>query len=192
MNPSQGRTKKIILTVFLSIIVITVLIVLFAKKQIAPKISPVAPTITPFPQNNSEINPSYKKNMFIPTYTPNKGSGVDLQAPLVADSMKEIQKLYPFLPYVETINANTDQEVDIVVPDKTSQPNPWTLHVNISGLDYNVAKGDQNYIPMKNAFINATSSVYKWIQDKGADPKKIMIIWGDKEVIQNKSQEWLE
>lgn len=161
-------------------------------RQKTVKSSSTMPTVTPTAQNSSDINPSYKNGVFIPTYPPGKGRGVDIQAPLVADSIKEIQKIYISLPYTMTINANTDQEVDIVIPDKSAQPNPWTLRVNISGLDYNVVKGDQNYIPMKNAFINATSSVYKWVQDKGADPKKIMIIWGDGALIQNKSQEWLE
>jgi len=45
---------------------------------------------------------------------------------------------------------------------------------------------------MKKSFQLAVASINKWIKEKGVDPQKIMIIWGDKEYIQNKSQEWLE
>lgn len=195
MNFIQSNRKKIAIFAILIVLLGTLFVInSIVQKKLATNFIQKNSVISPTPTIASpeEKNPSYKKDVFIPTYSPEKGKGVDLETPLVANSIKEIQKLYPFLPYTEIINVNTEQEVDIVIPDKTSQTNLWTLHVNISGLDYYAVKGDQNYTSMKNAFINATSSVYKWIQEKGADPSKIMFIWGDEEYIQNKSQEWLE
>ena len=189
MNFLQNINKKIILFVFLLILFGILLILNNSIKQKTS--NTISPTSTP-PQNNAEKNPSYKKGLFIPTYSPEKGGGVDLETPLVANSMKEIQKIYPFLPYEVTIKTPTNQEVDIVIPDKTSQTNQWTLQVDIFGLDYHLIKGTPEYATTKNSFVYAVASLNKWIEGKGADPKKIMVIWGDQEYIQNKSQEWLE
>jgi len=181
--------KKIALFVFLLILFGILLIFNNSIGKKTP--NTILPTGIPV-QKNTAINPSYKNGVFIPTYSPEKGSGVDLEAPVVANSMKEIQKLYPFLPYEETIKTSASQEATIVISDKTSQTNQWTLQVDIFGLNYHLVKGDPEYITMKNSFINAVSFLNKWIEEKGADPKKIMIIFGDQEYIQNKSQEWLE
>ena len=175
----------LLIAILLSIIIAT--IILRPLKQTIPTQVIVTP-----PQRDTTLDPSYKKNVFIPTYTPEKGSGVDLGAPLVVDSIREIQKLYPFLPYEKTVITPLSQEVAMVIPDFTSQPNQWTLQVDIFGLDYQLKKEDPEYSAHKNAFKIAATSLSSWIEEKGADPKKIMIIWGDKEYIQNKSQEWLE
>jgi len=202
MNFLRNGNKKVIVLIVLLVffgILLGVYYIYVADKNKASKsasaqTSPspiVLPTIIPT-LGTSQKNPSYKINAFIPTYSPEKGSGVDLQAPLVANSTEEIQKLYPFLPYEMTLKTPSGQEIDVVIPDKTSQTNPWTLQINIFGFDYGLTKGNPGYTDTKNTFVSVVSSLYGWIQEKGADPKKIMIIWGDKELIQNKSQEWLE
>jgi len=183
------KTLVIVISVF-ALFLLSSIFVMYRIKSSKPTTLPQV-AITPI-QQQVEINPSYKKNAFIPTYTPEKGSGVNLEAPLVTDSIREIQKLYPFLPYEKTLITPQNQEVAIVVPDFTSQPNRWTLQVDVFGLDYHLNKGDSEYATNKNAFVSAASSLNSWIKEKGADPKKIMIIWGDKEYIQNKSQELLE
>lgn len=191
MNFLQNINKKIII-IFLFLILLGIVLITnyLTKKQTTPTIK-IVPTILPI-RDTTEKNPSYKKNVFIPTYTPEKGRGVDLEAPLVADSIKEIQKIYPFLPYEKTIKTSSNKEITIIIPDKISQINKWTLQINIFGLDYHLTKGNMEYIATKNSFRDIYSSLNKWIEEKGADPKKIMIIWGDEEYIQNKSQEWLE
>jgi len=184
MNKKVGI---VLLLVAISLSILFALTLLKSSKQPTP----IQIVVTPS-QKNREIDPSFKRDVFIPTYTPEKGSGVDLESPLVADSVREIQKLYPFLPYEKTIETSLNQKVIMVIPDFTSQPNRWTLQVDIFGLDYQLNKEDSEYTMNKDVFITAVSSLYSWIQEKGADPNKIMIIWGDEEYIQNKSQEWLE
>jgi len=191
MNILQSLNKKTLLFSLLVIILFVILLLLYIVKSKSN--TPPSPQVIVTPiQKSTDINPSYKKNVFIPTYAPEKGSGVNLEAPLVADSIREIQKLYPFLPYEKIVMTPLSQEIAVVIPDFTSQPNRWTLQVYIFGLDYQLNKGDIEYEVNKNAFKTAFASLTSWIKEKGVDSKKIMIIWGDKEYIQNKSQEWLE
>jgi hypothetical protein len=192
MNIIQSLNKKLMIGIFLSIILLSSIFTLYLVKSKSPNIQPSTQVVITPTQKNIDIYPSYKKNVFIPTYAPQKGSGVDLEAPLVEDSIKEIQKLYPYLPYEKIILTSLSQEVALVVPDVSSQPNKWTLQVEVFGLDYRLTKEEPDYMANKNAFVTAASSLNAWIIEKGADPKKIMIVWGDKEYIQNKSQEWLE
>ncbi len=191
MNFLQSTKNKIV--VFISLFFLFGIIFLLSKNTFieTKKSNNISPTSINT-QNSSEKNPSYKKGGLIPTYPPKEGSGVDLRTPLVTQSIIEIEKLYSSLPYEVTINTPSNQEVSIVIPDKTAQTNPWTLQVYVFGLDYQLAKNDPEYASAKNSFKYSVASLYKWIEEKGADPKKIMIIWGDKELIQNKSQEWLE
>ena len=183
----------IIVTLLCLVMIISFFINKLSKKESNQTMIPTVPASFPTIslQDPTEINPSYKKNGFIPTYTPEKGRGVDLEAPIVASSIQEIKKLYPFLPY-ENVIKNPNTEITIIIPDTTSQTNPWTLEVDIFGLDYRLLKEDPEYSTMKSLFLSTVASINKWIEEKGADPKKIMIIWGDKEYIQNKSQEWME
>jgi len=198
MNRVPRVNKKIIIYIFLfvlfGVIVLLTIINVIKQKKLnnIPSDSNTSSITSTSLQEKTQKNPSYKKDAFIPTYSPEKGKGVDLEAPLVVNSMKEIQKLYPFLPYEEIIKTPTNEEVTIIIPDKISQTNPWTLQVYVYGLDYQLAKENLGYVALKNSFSFAASTLYTWIEQKGADPKKIMIIWDDSEFIQNKSQELLK
>ena len=92
----------------------------------------------------------------------------------------------------QIINTPANSETTVIISDKTSQTNIWTLEVDVFGLDYRLSQEDSEYALMKKSFQLAVASINKWIKEKGVDPQKIMIIWGDKEYIQNKSQEWME
>lgn len=190
MNLSQISRKKMVLFVFFLLILLGVFWNL-GRNTKEDTVKNDVSIITPI-QIGTKKNPTYKKNSFIPTYAPGKGSGVDLEAPLVANSLQEIQKIYPFLPYETTITTPSNREVTLVIPDKISQTNQWTLQIYIFDLDYQLKKEDPEYVVMQNSFRYAVTALNKWIEEKGADPKKIMFIWGDTEFIQNKSQEWLE
>jgi len=184
---------KMIFTSFLLLLLLISVFGYITNKNVknTPTEVKTTPTNSPIPLPTEAINPSYQGTP-IPTYTPDKGRGVDIEAPLVANSLQEIKKLEPFLPYEQTLSLEAGQEVYISIPDKTLQPNPWTLTVYIIGFDYHLVKTDPQYASAKKLFVGAATSITQWIQSKGVDPKKIMIIWGDTGLIQNKSQEWLE
>ena len=195
MNNLKNRTKIAVFLFLAFLLGILFVVYSITQRKIVQTTQPsplktqstTTPSITP-----EEKNPSYKKDGLIPTYPPERGSGVDLEAPLVLNSMNEIKKIYPFLPYEATIKISESQSLDVVIPDKASQINPWTLQINIYGLDYGLSSEDVQYTVTKNAFITTVNALHKWLQEKGVDSKKIMIIWGEQEYIQNKSQEWLK
>ena len=187
----EYQKQIILMIVFLTILLGMIFLTNSLLRQKTAQNS-LPPSSSPTPASKAtEINPSYKNNTFIPTYSPEKGSGVDIEAPLVAQSMQEIEKLNNSLPYEQTLTTPSSQEITIVIPDKTSQTNPWTLQINVFGLDYQIAKEDPEYQLSRESMMYVASFINKWIKEKGGDPVKIMIIWGDQIDVQNKSQEWL-
>jgi len=127
----------------------------------------------------------------LPTYVPGKGRGVDLEAPLIKNSTREIQKLYRFLPLNQEVRLSTGLTVSIVIPAQNLQSNPWTLTVQIFGIDYEVSQSDSSYPLMKNSFQEATRVVFNWIKNNNANLQSIIISWGDRKFIQDRAEEWL-
>lgn len=165
------------------------------KPTTTPLISPTflpTPTSIPPPVTRipvvSVIPPSTNN---LPTYAPEKGRGVDLEAPLIKNSTREIQKLYRFLPLNQEVRLSTGLTVSIVIPAKDLQSNPWTLTVQIFGIDYEIPQSDSSYPLMKNSFQEATRVVFNWIKNNNANPQSIIISWGDKQFIQDRAEEWV-
>jgi len=44
---------------------------------------------------------------------------------------------------------------------------------------------------MKQSFKEAANDVFTWMQSKGADPRKMFIVWGDRKFIQDSAEMWL-
>lgn len=145
------------------------------------------PPISPVP----EESPAFQSKQNLPTYPPDKGQGVDLESPVVQTSIAEIEKLYPYLPYLRDYQVSTGLTVSIVIPAKDLQGSPWTLLVQIFGIDYNVPSGSEEYERMKTSFLEAANSVFEWMRSNQVDPQKIFISWGDRALIQDRAEEWL-
>ena len=185
----------IIIFSFLLLLLIILFNLLSKKPTSISSISPtplptptlIFPPITRVPMI-SVIPPS--TNNF-PTYAPEKGRGVDLEAPLIKNSTREIEKLYRLLPLNQEVRLSTGLDVSIVIPPKDLQNNPWTLTVQIFGIDYEVPQSDSNYILVKNSFREAANIIFNWIKNNNADPQNIIISWGDREFIQVRAEEWL-
>lgn len=96
------------------------------------------------------------------------------------------------LPYTKDFQLSTDLTVSVVIPAKDLQYNPWSLTVQIFGIDYEVPAGDPEYQRMKTSFLEAANLVFEWIRSNGADPQKIIVSWGDKAFIQDQAEEWLQ
>lgn len=140
------------------------------------------------PQTPTFISPSTNN---LPTYVPEQGRGVNLKAPLIKNSTREIEKLYRYLPLNQEVKLSTGLTVSIVIPAKSLQSNPWTLTVQIFGIDYEVPQSDPNYLLMKNSFQEATNIVFNWMKKNNANLQNIIINWGDRKFIQDRAEEWL-
>lgn len=128
----------------------------------------------------------------LPTVPPSQGYGIDENSLVAKNSEKEIKKLGTFLPYSNTFKTSNGITVSIDIPSLELMLNKWTLLVEISGIDYQVTPGLNSYEPNKTAYREAANSVLKWIQSKGINTQDLVIQWGDKRFIEDRSQEWLQ
>jgi hypothetical protein len=128
----------------------------------------------------------------VPTLIPEQGQGLDLHSPEIQKSELEIKKALLSLPYNVTFTTEKNIHVEIMIPTYDLQENPWTLTVHIFGPDYQVAKDSVLYADNKAAFREAVNEVYYWLKSKDIKTEDIIIKWGDRQFIQQRSLEWLE
>ena len=198
----QFDRKKIYLLIIASLAILFILLILFnllqtrSRSHIAP--SPT-PTFYPTPTSVELVRTSPPPQLIeapqsiknAPTYAPEKGQGIDLESEIIQSSTAEVEKLYPYLPYIVDYQLSTGLTVSVVIPDKDLQENPWTLTAQIFGIDYQAPQDSQDYELMKNSFREAAATVLDWIKSKGVDNNKIIIRWGDKALIKERAEEWL-
>ena len=182
----------IIVFSFILLLLITLFNLLSKKPTttslISPTFLPTPTSILPSVTKVSIIPPSTNN---LPTYAPEKGRGVDLKAPLIKNSTREIEKLYRFLPLNQEVRLSTGLTVSIVIPAQNLQNNPWTLTVQIFGIDYEVPQSDPSYLLMKNSFQEAAKVVFNWIKNNNVNLQNVIISWGDRQFIQDRAEEWL-
>lgn len=197
----QFDKKKIYLLIFASIAVLFILMILFNSLQnrTASQVEPTS-TPTPYPTPTSvelvrtspppQTIPEPQSIKNAPAYTPEKGQGIDLESEIIKSSTAEVEKLYPYLPYIIDYQLSTGLTVSVVIPGKDLQENPWTLTVQIFGIDYQIPQDSQDYELMKNSFREAAASVLDWVKTKDVDTQKLIIRWGDKTLIKERAEEW--
>lgn len=200
MGELFGR-KKIWMFIFVVFIILCGLIIIFNFLQKKLQSQTEAPMVTVLPELTFEKPTPYyptitaslliqsKRN--IPTYSPDNGQGVDIGSPTVQTSITEIEKLYPYLPYLKDYQPSTGFTVSIVIPEKELQESPWTLMVQIFGIDYNVPDNTEEYLRMKTSFLETANFIFEWMKSYGVDPEKIFISWGDRILIQDRAEQWL-
>lgn len=126
-----------------------------------------------------------------PTLPPSRGTGLDISSFQVKQSEAEVRKLSPFLPYKEALTLSTGLVVDVVIPDQSLQANPWTLTVQVFGIDYQTTPSEPNYPFMKASFKEAALRLFSWMKEHNADHAKLFISWGDRAFIQQRATIWL-
>jgi hypothetical protein len=178
-----NKYKIFFIIAALVLILLLILVVKFAtSKKVATNPEPVSSTKIITPPNIQSI----------PTLPPSKGEGIDTQSQPVEESQGEIDKLTPYLPYEDSFDLLTGVKVSVLIPQQKYQNNPWTLTVQIFGINYNSSPDQPDYIQMRASFKEASSKVFAWMKSKGANPEKIFISWGDKEFIQKNAEDWLK
>ncbi len=120
-----------------------------------------------------------------------EGYGPRIDSPLIQNAIKEKKKGARFFPFEKHILLSTGVEVSIVVPSEKYQHNEWTTTVQIFGIDYDLPVDDPEYERVKNSFLEASGIVFDWMKSHGVDHKRMIINWGDKAFIQERSEQWL-
>lgn len=138
------------------------------------------------------VNEPPKPVQTLPTIPFSQGGGVDTKAQTVEESTQEVAKLYPYLPYSTALELSTGVSVSIQIPEKALQNQPWTLTVQVFGINYQTSPEQEDYDLMKRSFREAATGVFAWIKSHEADPSKMYIVWGDRSYIQNIAEEWLK
>ena len=153
--------------------------------------------ISPTPQAIVSPTPILVKSAFttrqlntVPTLNPTEGYGLDIESPEVQSSISEINKIVNDLPYTKTFSSN-DITVEILIPSYKYIENEWTLTVHIFGIDYQIPQDDPQYNANKQAFLAAAQDVYYWLKSKNIATENLIIQWGDRAFIQERSEEWL-
>lgn len=126
-----------------------------------------------------------------PTHAPQTGSGIDANAAVTKQSETEIRKLGPFLPYSSTLTLENKREITVHMGALSQQPHPWTLQIDVFGVDFNVPKNDPQYEVEKRAFLEGVTNAITWIRSKQADSARILVVWSDKKFSQDRAVEWL-
>ncbi len=125
-----------------------------------------------------------------PRVTTSEDAAINLQSDPVKISRSEIRKLVSFLPFEQTYQLSTGVKVSLIIPSPALQNSDWALEVDVNGIDYQVAKDEEEI--MKKSFIETSGKVFDWMKSKEVDPAKIYIVWGDRQFIRNRAQEWLK
>lgn len=143
------------------------------------------PTITRVPLNR------LKTANDVPTLSPNRGEGIDIDSPQVKTSMSSIEKLSSALPFNRTFTTSQGITVEILIPPLSLLENSWTLTVHIFGPEYQIPTSDPAYTENKNAFLDGAAEVIRFIESNDVTTDDIIVQWGDRAFIQERSAQWL-
>lgn len=190
--------KRHNLVIFIAIGVILLILVsyiFFALKNPGnrngiPNTTPIPSIISSSPTPKVPVPISMEN---VPVVPSDKGGGVDTSSQTVNQSKAEIAKLVPHLPYEQNdVKLGTGKTVSILIPSSKYQINPWTLTIQIFGVNYQTVLGDSNYLLMEASFLEASRMAFDWIKSNDANPDRMIISWGDKDYIQQTAEEWLK
>lgn len=181
-------TLFLLIASFVFVLIIASFFNIFSREDIETK----KPTPSVSQQSPSPLPTIIPRDVrTLPTFPPQEGKGVDVTAPAVEVSKREIRKLSLYLPYVEDYTLSTGEEVTVTIPARQFQDASWVLDIDISGLNYHSRPSDPDYDRMKASFKEAAARVLNWIKENGADPRVMYISWGDRKYVQDRAEEWL-
>ncbi len=186
MNKKDSYLLFIIASITLLLFVIFVIAFILLNRQ--QEQQPV-PTESPSQKSTPIERPVRIKD--IPTVPSANGGSLNISSAPVQGSAREVEKLYPFLPFTRDLTVSNGTEVTIVIPERELQDDPWKLTVQIFGINYQVTEQEESYATTKQAFIEAANVVFAWMSQQGANPSKVIIKWGDRAFIQERAEQWL-
>lgn len=128
----------------------------------------------------------------IPTLLPQQGKGVDITSQTARESIGNIDKVEQKFPLEKVVKTSTGNEITIYIAKREFQPTPWSLNVDLYGVEFQAPIGSDQYSKAKTDFLESVQEVFNWVRANGADPEHIIFRWGDKEYMNNRAQEWLK
>lgn len=151
------------------------------------------------PADTAETNPEVIKKEVqqvieiteVPRVSEEKGGGIDTNSPEVKLSQQSLQKMRSVLPFYKTFTTDEGIQVEVSIPPTATVSNDWTLLVHIFGPDYQVPEGSSEYEANKKAFLAGVSEVTLFLEEQHIDPSEIIVQWGDRAIIGDRSQKWL-
>ena len=190
MNISSKKIKIIILILLVTLG--TFVILYWRLNQTKTSINPNDKLLVSKTPQPITISVQPKKIADIPRLTDQQGGGINTQTKTVVDSVKNIESLSSKLPFNNSFTSSSGLEVEILIPSKEYLENDWTLTVQMFGIDYQVPDGDPEYESMKQSFREGANIVFKFIEDAGLNPNDFIILWGNRQIIQDSSEKWLQ
>jgi len=145
----------------------------------------------------SEIKPSPVSSRLEKILTPDDipfeiDKGIDLSSTTVKLSKKSIKDLSPSLPYQFSFTTTEDINVDVSIPPTSVMTSDWLLPIYIFGPDYQIPETDSTYEDNKKAFLEGANNAKTFLEEKNIDLSRIIIEWGDREIIKTRSKKWLK
>jgi len=177
--------------IFIIVTAVLVLLIIIAGIAILTK-QPTRSVNEPTAQKVTQLAEKSATTDELPWLDESQGGGVDTQAPVVKLSQASIEKLASQLPYNKTMTTEDGIEVEISIPPTDILSNDWTLLVHIFGPDYQIPKDDPEYGSMRNAFLAGASEVYTFLGKNDIALDTIIIDWGDRALVRDRSVEWLK
>lgn len=151
------------------------------------------------PPGTAETNPEVIKKEVrkvieiteVPRVPEEKGGGIDTNSPEVKVSQQSLKQLQSVLPFYKTFTTDDGIEVEVSIPPTTTVSNDWTLLVHIFGPDYQIPEDSPDYEANKKAFLAGVSEVSLFLKEQNINPSEIIIQWGDRAIIGDRSAQWL-
>lgn len=127
----------------------------------------------------------------VPRASEEKGGGIDTNSPEVKRSIQSLKILQTALPYYKVFTTEEGIEVEVSIPPTSTVSNDWTLLVHIFGPDYQTPENSSEYETNKKAFLLGAGEVMLFLEDQNINPSEIIIQWGDRAIIGDRSAQWL-
>lgn len=184
----MSRTKLTIIVLAGILIFVLLLIVIVRTVQRSPET-----ILTDQPPEVIQQEAQPLRNITsIPRIPDEQGGGVDTQSAEIKLSKRSIQAIQNQLPYISYTTSPDGIDVEVVIPSQDMVSNDWTLLVNIFGPDYQIPDDDPEYEIMKRAFLTGVAEVLTFFDEQDIDRSEVLIQWGDRAIIGERSQKWLQ
>lgn len=181
----SNRTVTILIVALISVLLLIVLIFyLLTRDKSAAQ-----------PETNPEVIKKEVQKVIeiseVPRDSEEKGGGIDTDSPEVKLSIQSVEKLQKALPYYKSFTTTDGIEVEVSIPPTSTVSNNWTLLVHIFGPDYQIPEDSDDYDMNKKAFLAGVSEVMLYLEEEEINPSEIIIQWGDRAIIGDRSAQWL-
>ncbi len=183
----------VILIITFSIVIISMIVIFTSSPQPEPGPQDI-PIFSPSPTVRTTPSTAYSPILSsqVPFIPQQQGGGVDTTSSLVTESQAEITKVLPLLPYSKTLTSTNGTTLSILVPDQQYQDTPWLLNVQIYGINYYINPDEPDYNNQKTLFLTAVAYIFNWLRSNNIDANKIIINWGDLQIVRDSSERWLK